>query len=106
MILRILAEASLRMSLVAGFVGVILVALRVRASALRHDAWRAVLGAMLLMPSCSTGLLPYRSRFQPLRGESRFPPTWQPRVRSLPPLPWSILLPSSERLPPDRPRRL
>jgi len=49
-LLRILAEASLRMSLVAGFVGVILVALRVRASALRHDAWRAVLGAMLLMP--------------------------------------------------------
>jgi beta-lactamase regulating signal transducer with metallopeptidase domain len=49
-LLRILAEASLRVSLVAGLVGVILFALRVRASALRHDAWRTVLGAMLLMP--------------------------------------------------------
>src|SRR5207249_4990615 len=53
-LVRILVGASLRVSLVAVAVGVILVALRARAPGLRHGAWTAVLVAMLLMP-----ILPY-----------------------------------------------
>ena len=53
-ILHALADSSLRVSLVAAFVALILAALRARSSGARHAAWRAVLGAMLLMP-----ILPY-----------------------------------------------
>jgi len=50
----IILDSSLRVSLVAVIVAVILVALRVRSSGVRHAAWTAVLCAMLLMP-----VLPY-----------------------------------------------
>lgn len=48
--MAILVEASIRATLVAGVIGLVLAALRVRASGVRHAAWTAVLGAMLLMP--------------------------------------------------------
>src|SRR5687767_11570222 len=54
LIIRALLEASLRVSLVAGVVALMLAALRVRSSRTRHAAWTAVLVAMLLMP-----ILPY-----------------------------------------------
>ena len=50
----IILDSSLRVSLVAVIVAVILVTLRVRSSGVRHAAWTAVLCAMLLMP-----VLPY-----------------------------------------------
>ena len=49
-LLRILADASVRMSIVALLVGATLAALRVRASGMRHAAWTVVLLAMILMP--------------------------------------------------------
>jgi beta-lactamase regulating signal transducer with metallopeptidase domain len=48
--LRILADASVRVSIVAMLVGATLVALRVRGSGMRHAAWTAVLLAMMVMP--------------------------------------------------------
>src|SRR5436190_3032414 len=53
-LLRLLADASLRVSVVSLLVAAILGALRVRSSRVRHASWTAVLCAMLLMP-----LLPY-----------------------------------------------
>lgn len=53
-LLRLLADASLRVSVVSLLVAAILGVLRVRSSRVRHASWTAVLGAMLLMP-----LLPY-----------------------------------------------
>ena len=50
----ILLDSSLRISLVAGVIGLILLIVRVRAGGVRHAAWTAVLCAMLLMP-----VLPY-----------------------------------------------
>jgi beta-lactamase regulating signal transducer with metallopeptidase domain len=47
-------DSSLRVSLVAVSVGIILLAVRVRSSAVRHAAWTAVTCAMILMP-----ILPY-----------------------------------------------
>jgi hypothetical protein len=47
-------ESSLRVCLLAGAVGGILLLARVRSGSVRHAAWSAVLGAMLLMP-----VLPY-----------------------------------------------
>ena len=49
-LLRVLLEASVRVSLVAGAVGLVLLVARVRSSSVRHAAWAAVLCAMLLMP--------------------------------------------------------
>ena len=43
-------EAAIRITAVAGLVGVVLLVLRVRDSGVRHAAWTAVLAAMLLMP--------------------------------------------------------
>ncbi len=54
LLLRLLADASLRISVVALLVAAILSAVRVRSSAVRHAAWTAVLCTMLLMPA-----LPY-----------------------------------------------
>ena len=48
--MAILVEASVRAALVAGVIGLVLAVLRVRAGGVRHRAWTAVLGAMLLMP--------------------------------------------------------
>ena len=48
--MAILVETSIRAALVAGVVGLVLAVLRVRAGGVRHAAWTAVLGAMLLMP--------------------------------------------------------
>ena len=45
-----LLEASLRITVVAAIVALILGVMRIRASAARHAAWRLVLAAMLLMP--------------------------------------------------------
>lgn len=45
-----LIESSIRALIVAGAVGAILKALRIRSSAVRHTAWRAVLCGMVLMP--------------------------------------------------------
>jgi len=53
-LLRALADSSLRVSFVAALIALALAALRVRASGARHATWSAVLGAMLLMP-----ILPY-----------------------------------------------
>jgi hypothetical protein len=53
-LLRILADASIRVSIVAMLVGTTLAALRVQANAMRHAAWTGVLLAMVLMP-----VLPY-----------------------------------------------
>lgn len=50
----ILIDSSLRVSLVAAIVALILIIMRVRSSSVRHAAWTAVLCAMLLMP-----VLPY-----------------------------------------------
>ncbi len=52
-----LADASVRISLVAVVVTAVLSALRVRASAVRHRAWTAVVCAMLVMPALR-GVLP------------------------------------------------
>jgi beta-lactamase regulating signal transducer with metallopeptidase domain len=49
-VLRALAEASVRASVVALLVALLLAALRVRAGAVRHAAWTAVVAAMLAMP--------------------------------------------------------
>ena len=49
-LLRILADASVRVSIVAMLVGAILATLRVRGSGMRHSAWTAVLLAMIVMP--------------------------------------------------------
>jgi len=51
---RIVLDSSLRISLVAAAVAIILITMRVRAGGVRHAAWTAVLCAMLLMP-----VLPY-----------------------------------------------
>jgi hypothetical protein len=53
-ILTSLVEASLRVSVVAAAVGVMLLTLRIRADSTRHIAWTVVLCGMLLMP-----FLPY-----------------------------------------------
>jgi beta-lactamase regulating signal transducer with metallopeptidase domain len=49
-LLRTLVDSSLRITVLAAAVALILVALRVRAADVRHATWRVVLGAMLLMP--------------------------------------------------------
>ena len=49
-IVGLLIDASVRVILLAGIVGGLLAALRIRSSGLRHAAWAAVVGAMLLMP--------------------------------------------------------
>ena len=46
----ILLDASLRISVVAAIVALILTAMRVRAGGVRHAVWTVVLMAMLLMP--------------------------------------------------------
>ena len=46
-----LADISLRAFVAAALVGGALAALRVRAGAVRHASWTAVLVAMLLMPA-------------------------------------------------------
>src|ERR1700680_4167382 len=48
--LGVLADTSIRASVAACLVAGALAALRVRASAVRHASWTAVLFAMLLMP--------------------------------------------------------
>ena len=53
-IFRIFIDSSLHVSVVAVSVGIILQAVRVRSSAVRHAAWTAVTCAMILMP-----ILPY-----------------------------------------------
>lgn len=53
-LLSLFLDSSLRVTLVAASVALILVAIRVRSSGVRHAAWTAVLCAMLLMP-----VLPY-----------------------------------------------
>jgi beta-lactamase regulating signal transducer with metallopeptidase domain len=53
-IFGIFIDSSLRVLLVAASVGLILLAIRVRSSAVRHAAWTAVTCAMILMP-----ILPY-----------------------------------------------
>ena len=53
-LMRLLADASLRVSVVAILVAAILGVLHVHSSRVRHASWTAVLSAMLLMP-----LLPY-----------------------------------------------
>ena len=50
----ILLDSSLRISLIACVIALILLIVRVRAGSVRHAAWTAVLCAMLLMP-----VLPY-----------------------------------------------
>ena len=50
LLLALLADTSLRSVVVAALVAVVLFSVRVRASALRHAAWAAVLAVMLLMP--------------------------------------------------------
>ena len=52
--LRMLADTSIRAPVAAVLVAGALAALRVRAGAVRHASWTAVLFAMLLMP-----VLPY-----------------------------------------------
>lgn len=47
---ELLLDSSLRITLVALLIGVMLLAARVRSSAMRHSAWTAVTAAMLLMP--------------------------------------------------------
>src|SRR5260370_26815849 len=53
-LLQILLQSSIRATLVALIVGVLLAAAKIRSSSLRHTAWLAVLCAMLMMP-----FLPY-----------------------------------------------
>ena len=53
-LLRMLADASIRVSLLAAIVAAILALLRVRANSVRHASWTAVSCATLLMP-----ILPY-----------------------------------------------
>ncbi len=53
-VIGIIVDSSLRVTLVAALVALILLLVRVRSSAVRHAAWTAVLCAMLLMP-----ILPY-----------------------------------------------
>jgi beta-lactamase regulating signal transducer with metallopeptidase domain len=48
--IAMLVEASIRAAAVAGLTGVVLAALRVRDSGVRHATWTAVLASMLLMP--------------------------------------------------------
>lgn len=48
--LRALAESSIRSLVVAALIAALLAALRIRAGGVRHAAWAAVLGAMLLLP--------------------------------------------------------
>jgi hypothetical protein len=48
--LRVLAESSIRSVVVAALIAALLAALRIRAGGVRHAAWAAVLGAMLLLP--------------------------------------------------------
>jgi beta-lactamase regulating signal transducer with metallopeptidase domain len=50
LVLRSLLDASIRISVVAAAVGLILVALRIRTNDARHTAWTVVLFGMLLMP--------------------------------------------------------
>jgi hypothetical protein len=54
LVLRSLLDASIRISVVGAAVGLILIALRIRASGARRTAWTVVLCGMLAMP-----LLPY-----------------------------------------------
>jgi len=49
-VVAVLAETSVRISLVALIVGLVLVALRIRAGAVCHAAWTAVVITMLLLP--------------------------------------------------------
>ena len=53
-LMTVMLAASLRVCLVAGAVGGILLLARIRSGGVRHAAWSAVLAAMLLMP-----VLPY-----------------------------------------------
>src|SRR5262249_52749334 len=47
---HVLAEASIRATLLAALVAALLAELRIRAGAIRHAAWTAVVAAMLAMP--------------------------------------------------------
>ncbi|MBP1624968.1 MAG: hypothetical protein H6Q07_2990, partial [Acidobacteria bacterium] len=49
-LLSFLNDASIRSVLFAAVVAILLAALRVRSSSMRHSAWTAVLLVMLLMP--------------------------------------------------------
>jgi beta-lactamase regulating signal transducer with metallopeptidase domain len=49
-LLRVMLESSLRVCLLAAAVGGILLLGRIRSGSVRHAAWSAVLGAMILMP--------------------------------------------------------
>jgi tetratricopeptide (TPR) repeat protein len=46
----LLLDASLRSAFMAGAIGLLLAALRIRAAAVRHAAWTAVAAAMLVLP--------------------------------------------------------
>jgi len=52
-LLRVMLESSLRVCLLAAAVGGILLLGRIRSGSVRHAAWSAVLGAMILMPVLS-----------------------------------------------------
>jgi GWxTD domain-containing protein len=52
-IVRVLAVSSVRATIIALAVGVVLWVLRVRSPAIRHRAWTSVLAAMLLLPVLS-----------------------------------------------------
>lgn len=63
-------ESSVRITLLAAAVALVMALLRARASTIRHSAWRAVLVAMLLMPLLSRiepqVAVPIPSAFEPL----------------------------------------
>jgi hypothetical protein len=79
---RLLLESSIRVSLVAASVALILQLMRIRSSALRHAAWTAVLCAMLLMP-----VLPYfvPSVSVPVASPDVTPAAYPPELPPLPP---------------------
>jgi beta-lactamase regulating signal transducer with metallopeptidase domain len=82
----ILFDASIRITVVALLVAVILAAMRVRSSEVRHRTWAGVLVAMLLMPilpSLVPGIpLPIQLKPPALAGASQ--PAWTSAVNELP----------------------
>jgi len=59
-LLSVLFSASIRAAVLGGLTWVMLKVVRVKAAAVRHAAWTAVLLAMLLMPFLRTALPPFR----------------------------------------------
>jgi hypothetical protein len=83
----ILLDASLRATLVVAIVALLLAALRVRSSAVRHAAWTVALAGMLLMPAL-TRLMPGVEVRIPAAGltlapavERQLPPAERPIAR-------------------------